>query len=316
MLFALSACADSNAQADGTAQADRPASVESEAPSDSQSGEDGGSVPDADSNEGNGGSGAAGDEPEARSPIQVFFDVTPYNEERHRETEELIFACMKAEGFDYAVTDFNSLQSGSTGLPETSFEYGTVEFAETYGFAISTTRFSQATVGPDLLGHDASPATPPPDNVDSFDTLDEAGREASGIALFGKPLSGGEDFTQGGCLGEAQRALEEADPYIEFANEFAEDIAELNETIAQDSRLTELDDERSACVAATGFDPLAFQDELTAKVRAMGEAHLQRQWPPATTPRSGIERTARSYRNMRRSSWPKTPSECSTTRPS
>lgn len=271
MSCVLVACADNDAQVEGSA------SVESAASTDSRPAEDGVET-DEESTDGEStedeGHGSVEDEPETRSPIQIFFDQTPYNDERHRETEELIFVCMKRQGFDYVITEFDAGTSDPAGLLDPSLAFGSVEFAERYGFAISTTVFSETTVGPDLLGYDASTRRQRPKTSDSVQVLDEAGQEAYGRALFGKPVSGGEDFVQGGCLGEAQRALQEEDPYYEFAEEFADSINDLYASISQDPRLTELEDQAAVCLASAGIDPLAIQDELTVAVRTMVSAHL------------------------------------------
>ena len=67
------------------------------------------------------------------------------------EAEEAIAACMRAEGFNYiAWVDDTAL----TNVPvDPSIDSESREFAERYGFGISTQAYSQEDVGPDLVGH-------------------------------------------------------------------------------------------------------------------------------------------------------------------
>lgn len=97
---------------------------------------------------------------EVTSPFAEFFgfDGSLDSEQQdafideQREVEEVIAACMTAEGFEYIPIDY-SAQIRSSINPEDGLEAGTKTYVEKYGFGISTLRWSQDAVGPDLVGN-------------------------------------------------------------------------------------------------------------------------------------------------------------------
>ena len=189
------------------------------------------------------------------------------NEERERQ--EKIAACMKAEGFDYIPVDMSDFDFFGF---EDGLDYDSREFAEKYGFGISTQRFSQEEVGPDLVGHtydeqfdtEDGPTDP---NQEIVEAMDDSTRDAYYEALYGAeddfPVFDETmseevmdaamedfDFQPSGCEGEAYAE----DPTNAFYQEFDNELQELYEAVENDPRLAEAQAELGECVNEKGFD--------------------------------------------------------------
>ncbi len=59
---------------------------------------------------------------------------------------------MREQGFEYLPIDTTAQQAFWEEQSCGDLEWGTDEWTEKYGFGITTQRFSQAQVGPDLVG--------------------------------------------------------------------------------------------------------------------------------------------------------------------
>ena len=186
-----------------------------------------------------------------------------------RERQESIAACMKAEGFDYIPVDMSDF--GFFGIEE-GIDYDSREYAEKYGFGISTTHFSQAEVGPDLVGHNYdeqfdSEDGPMDPNQEAVEAMDDATRDAYYEALYGseddfpvfdESMSEEEidaamedfDFQPSGCEGKAYSE----DPTNAFYQEFEDDLNDLYEAVQDDPRIIEAQAELNECVNEKGFE--------------------------------------------------------------
>ncbi len=224
--------------------------------------------------------GTDGDSTEAgaASPIAEFLgqedffnsdeDSQARQAERERERQEEIAACMKEQGFDYTPVD-NSAFLSVTG--EDGLDFDSREWAEKYGFGITTQRFSQEEVGPDLVGHtfdqteDGEEFVDP--NQEMLDGMDDATRQAYFEALYGseddfpvidetmtdEEIAEIEEnfvFEPSGCEGEAYADDFNNDFYIEFGDE----LEELYESVENDPRVAEQQEQLTACIADKGFD--------------------------------------------------------------
>ena len=189
------------------------------------------------------------------------------NEERERQ--ETIAACMKAEGFDYIPVDMSEFDFFGF---EDGLDYESREFAEKYGLGISTQRFSQEEVGPDLVGHtydeqfdgEDGPTDP---NQELVEAMDDSTRDAYYEALYGaeddfpvfdETMSDEEmeasmedfDFEPSGCEGKAYTE----DQTNAFYQEFDKELQELYEAVEDDPRIAEAQAELSECINEKGFD--------------------------------------------------------------
>jgi len=222
-----------------------------------------------------------------RSPIAEFLgedlpdfedDATAeaYFSEQQSGQEQGVAECMAREGFEYTPVDYSDFDV--FGEDDEEFEHGSREWAEKWGFGITTQAFSQSQVGPDLLGYTDFEDGPGESFVDPNqeyrESLGEDGQAAYNEALYGDEASfsgpeidesmseeeieelledAGLDFSgPGGCMGEAFEGsgLGGGGFYQKFGDEFEA----LYERIQSDPRITELEQEVSRCVADEGLE--------------------------------------------------------------
>lgn len=220
---------------------------------------------------------AAGDGEDFTSPLSEFLGEPSFGfggdqeeqeqafVEQERERQEAIAVCMKAEGFEYIPEDPSQF-IGFDGL-EDDIEYGSKEYVEKYGFGITTQRFSQSQVGPDLIGHNFDDfGGPDEDFVDPnqaiVEAMSDSEREAYDKALWGDEFfvepdatmseeeqeAAFEDFSgPGGCWGEA-------DSTSRFYTEFSDELDEMYTAMRSDPRVVEADAETASCVADKGLE--------------------------------------------------------------
>jgi hypothetical protein len=194
---------------------------------------------------------ADGDAPSAE-------DQQAEHDRRQREAEELIAACMREQGFDYVPA---AGDGGVVSGVDPEVAWGTAEFAEQYGYGIST----------DPYGWDDQelPMTEDP-NQEYLDAMSDAERDAYWAALWGPPHEADEsadgdeweyDWTRAGCNGAAHHEVWDDDPSDEFAG-LQDAMREVWEQIAVDPRVRALDAAWSACMAAAGFGGLDSRDAV------------------------------------------------------
>lgn len=190
------------------------------------------------------------------------------------EFGEQVAACMAAEGFEYIPPNLEDLNSFDATTGD-GIEYGTPEYTARYGFGVTTQRFAQSAVGPDLVGYDDAPiedqAAPGDPNDEYVNSLSDAERQAYDAALYGdtpdfawdESLTDAEnqeladafyaDFEPTGCFAEA----EANGPFAQataFYDEFGEELFELYEEIEDDPRFAAQLSEIEACVTEQGLE--------------------------------------------------------------
>jgi hypothetical protein len=214
--------------------------------------------------------GGNGEEPEL-GPLDQYFEEI-YGGDAGQETsnaqqmqvEEITAECMAEQGFEYIPVDWSSMGGGMEVMPdELDVEWGTLEFAEKYGYGATT----------DPWGTGEQPV---PEGEEEFvdpnqvvvDAMSDTEREAYYAALYGEPpteeemAEGGEfeyDWTTAGCSGKAQHEVYETVDGVE-EDEFAalqEEMNSMYEASMQDPRLTGLNDEWSTCMADAGYPGMA-----------------------------------------------------------
>ena len=217
------------------------------------------------------------DTTEAGSPLAEFlgqdlfgadgFDEAAFAEEQ-RQREEAIAACMADQGFEYIPRDTSAF---AAAVRPDDIEFDSREYAETYGFGITTERYSQEEVGPELVGHRFAAfeeAMEDDPNADIVEAMDDGTREAYYAALYGdedlfgdfdpetmtdeelEELESSFTFEPQGCDGEAWADNANND----FFQEFDEELTELYRAVEDDPRLQQRQDEVSECVAEEGFE--------------------------------------------------------------
>lgn len=178
-------------------------------------------------------------------------------EDQQREVEALMAECMAEQGFEYVPVDYSSMSQ--TPVEEPDVEWGTREFAEQYGYGMTT-----------YPGMDEQPAPEEqvwedPNQV-YVDAMSETEREAYYVALYGAqsgPEPGEEeewvyDWTQAGCQGSSQHAIEEKYGLGgEEMTALQEEMEALWGQVAADERITALTTRWADCMADAGYPGLA-----------------------------------------------------------
>ncbi len=182
---------------------------------------------------------------------------------QNREVEELVASCMQDQGFDYIPNDTNggTVYAGD----DLDVEWGTREFAEQYGYGISTDPWSSSEMPVD----DGSEYVDP--NAEYTEAMSESELQAYQEALWGPPqeyVEGEEpqeyDWTTAGCYGSAQHEVyetsgAETDEYSALEDE----ISSFWETVQADPQIAELHAAWGSCMADAGFDGMTNVNEST-----------------------------------------------------
>lgn len=213
---------------------------------------------------------AAGALDEYMQVLYGYADFDEANFERdHTQREEAIAHCMTERGWEYIPVPFQqgsvTLVTMDPGAPQVGPEWGTVEYAEQYGYGV----FSSPDRGPT---REPAPAGEQPAYVDPNDdylgTLGDSERDAYYEALYGTmydaveeldengdPVERELDRNEMGCAGEADSKVQGHQPYED--PEFAE-LVELLDTevwgpMEGNEDMAALEAEWSSCMAAKGY---------------------------------------------------------------
>jgi len=184
-------------------------------------------------------------------------------EQEGRLQEEYIAACMADLGFTYIPREDNF---GSIWLHDgDEIQWGTLEFAETFGFGVSTDPW-----GFNDPDHEINQVTEFHDpNAEIIEAMSPAELEAWTEALWGAPQDWeAEDFVwdplQAGCSGAAQvHVLGSAMGVVD--DQFASLNDELNnfwQTMQSDSRIVRLNADWASCMADAGYTGWTDANEL------------------------------------------------------
>ena len=218
-----------------------------------------------------------------------------------REAEELTAQCMSEQGFEYIPVDYSGVDWGwaGPGIEEDPDEpeWGSVAFAEKYGYQITYWELNQEDFEGEVIdpgiGVDNEYVDP---NQAIVEAMSESEQQAYYVALSGPSsawsdeewedysnnfddmgnwLGEGEDplLNQGGCQNEAWNSIGNNDQWVDMQEdpdylEFEELLNEFYESQSDDSAMTELNAEWSACMAESGYtyvEPWKAQEELYAE---------------------------------------------------
>lgn len=199
---------------------------------------------------------------------QLFADI--YNTDDQEQSnaqmmqvEELTADCMTEQGFEYTPVDYS--QTGEMAVADTSdigVEWGTLEFAEQYGYGLTTNPWSEEA---STATSDESTFVDP--NQEYLDAMSETEQTAYYAALYGDMSvaegdSGEEveyDWTTAGCQGAASHEIYESAPGIDEDEytQLQDEMETMYEAITTDPRMAELDSQWAACMADAGHPGLA-----------------------------------------------------------
>lgn len=175
------------------------------------------------------------------------------SDRQNRQVEEMVASCMQEQGFDYTPAENN----GGTvfASDDLDVEWGTLEFAEQYGYAISTDPWASSDQ-PD----DATEWVDP--NQEYVESMSEGEATAYQEALWGVPVESTEDevqeydWTTAGCYGAAQHEVYEGGVASGEFDALQEELNRFYETAEADPRVAELDSAWASCLADEGYDAL------------------------------------------------------------
>lgn len=190
-------------------------------------------------------------------------------QERLAEMERQVAACMAEEGFDYTPVDYSEVEFdlGAT----LDLQPGSAEFAEQYGYGITTDPFTSG----------ETEVTDP--NEAYVAAMSDAERNAYLTALYGAGYAEtgtgeeGEalddyDWEQAGCTGRAQHEVMASGIQDEAFAGLQADMVQMLEDADADPRLAQVTTDWSACMLDAGFDGLAKVGDGEAAISAEVEA--------------------------------------------
>lgn len=210
------------------------------------------------------------------SPLYTFlgFDASAGQEavmmERQREGERIIAECMAREGFEYTPHNYEGQSFWSEN--DEQYKPWSTEWVGKYGLGISTQRFGQSQVGPNLVGYNDdffNEVQPTPDaNAAYQESLSESEREAYAAALYGAPSQDSENmsYEPQGCQGEGFDAMfgDMFKRFEEFNSEFSTIFEDLEERYEADERVAKWKKDVSACMSDKGH---AYTDLAATRVQ-------------------------------------------------
>jgi hypothetical protein len=211
------------------------------------------------------------DEADAQAEAQAQMD-----DEQHR-AEEIVAACMQEQGFDYV--PWETTDTLGT-MPELGVEWGTREFAERYGYAISIDPWAGSDVSDKLEQEAADP------NADYVAAMTESQQLAYYAALYGEDSAeatpdeadvaersddaeGTEwDWTTAGCQGKAHHEVYEGDQEPDRFGDLQEDISAMWVQVSTDPRVADADADWASCMADAGYAGLTRQADASTDLSA------------------------------------------------
>lgn len=221
------------------------------------------------------GGGAAADDDEDESapafgsgPLDAYFERIYGGsdedvwQDQQREAEELVAACMAEQGFEYVPVDYASMSEPV--MEDTEVEWGSREFAEQYGYGMTSWPGMDEQPLPEEEAGWEDP------NQAYVDAMSETERDAYYVALHGDmtgPEPGEEedweyDWTQAGCQGSSQQAIQEKYGLAgEEMTALQEEMEQLWNQIQADERITALTGTWSECMADAGYPGLAAMED-------------------------------------------------------
>ena len=173
-------------------------------------------------------------------PIGNDDEADEYFSELSRQAEVSIAECMLAQGFEYEVVDYSGIEALGT-----SVDFDSREFAEEYGFGISSNPFEES--------FEAFESFEDP-NQKYIESLSEGERDAYEQALYGElPDFDSDDFEgfePAGCQGEA---FESVFAFGEVFDTFGDAFEELEEEYDADPRIVQASAGWSDCMNEAGY---------------------------------------------------------------
>lgn len=190
------------------------------------------------------------------------YEPTEEELQQQREFEEFVASCMAEQGFEY-IPNVASADEYTSPFEE-AFALPPDEFAEEYGYGVSTLRFEDADM-------------PEDPNQEIRESLSPEAREAYEEALLGRmgdPIAEGDEpppMEDQGCYGQANAEVFDVDEAERFGprSEFdglMQDLFRLGERLRNDPRVVEATELWQECMADAGYPDFERVDEAQQSV--------------------------------------------------
>jgi len=199
------------------------------------------------------------------------------------EVEEIVAKCMSEQGFEYTPVDYSSMgRAEAVGTEELDVEWGTLEFAQEYGYGATTNPWGDQSGEPTDTGEEwVDP------NSEYIEDMSQTEQTAYFAALYGdtsssEPPEEGEvvdeyDWTTAGCQGKAQHEVYESGNGMddEEFTALQDEMSAMWEAAMADPRVSGLDAEWASCMSDAGYTGLAVvadaEQQFYEKVNAIYE---------------------------------------------
>ncbi|WP_250443215.1 hypothetical protein [Actinotalea sp. C106] len=213
-------------------------------------------------------------------PLEVYFEDlysdwdSDEGQAQMMRAEEIAAECMAEQGFEYIPQDTSGGASYSS--EDLDVEWGSAEFAEQYGYGITTDPWGTGEEEPVAEEEWVDP------NAEYVEAMSQSEQDAYYAALYGTdpgPAEGEEeeweyDWELAGCQGLAQHEVYEGGDTAD-SEKFAaleDEMTRMWEATEADPRLSEASAEWASCMADAGYPGLAavgdaeeaFYEELNA----------------------------------------------------
>lgn len=211
------------------------------------------------------GETGAEEAPETTSPLSAYYQAIGGSDEegeaeaQQREIEDIIAACMAEAGFSYLPLDPADNGSRSYSADDLDVPWGSREFAETYGYGVTTDPYGiEAQQEAEYLG-EVEPWVDP--NQEYVDAMSDSEREAYHETLNGPARDYQEgavveyDWTTAGCWGRATHEVyDRENPWTDPDHAaLIEELNSLYEARERDPRVAEALASWSSCMADAGY---------------------------------------------------------------
>lgn len=188
---------------------------------------------------------------------------------KQMQVEELQAECMREQGFEYVPVDWSAMNGGAIDVAreEDDIPWGTLEFAEQWGYGITTNPYQDSEEPLEPTPVDPGYEDP---NMEIVNAMSETEQQAYYEALYGpqsdEPIDPeGEwvppSWEEMGCSGYAQHEVYgdaafgggQDDPFAELMDE----MNRMWESISTDDRILSTESEWASCMADAGHPNLA-----------------------------------------------------------
>jgi hypothetical protein len=219
-------------------------------------------------------------------PLGKYFEQAygEYDEDQAnremRRVEELVAECMSEQGFDYTPMDPSSQGGMSFSSEDLDVEWGTREFAEQYGYGITTDPWAE------LQESQPEPEEFVDPNAEYVESMSQSEAEAYFLALHGNQEFSEDpeeevewDWEQNGCYGKAQHEVYEAGRDDTDMASLEEEMNSLWEQTQQDPRIAEATTAWIDCMGDAGFTGLATVDDAQMQISDKSNAIYEDAYP-------------------------------------